>query len=228
MFKQLYALFRGTANEAAQNYTDRHGLIILRQQINDSARAVQSARKAVAIAIAQNKQEEAQYKKIVARIEDLEGRTIVALETGKKKIAREAAETIAFLEAERDTSKAAMDRFQSEIDKLKSRVRNAETRLGELKRGHRLADATDKTQRMRSVSEGSTNSALGDAEETLLRLRMRQKQMDATEDAMREMEQEGNAEQVIEKLAAAGCGAPLSSSADDVLKRLSKKTKKSA
>ena len=176
----------------------------------------------------QNKQEEAQYKKIVGRIEDLEERTIIALETGKKKIAREAAETIAFLEAERDTSKAAMDRFQSEIDKLKSRVRNAETRLGELKRGHRLADATDKTQRMRSVSEGSTNSALGDAEETLLRLRMRQKQMDATEDAMREMEQEGNAEQVIEKLAAAGCGAPLSSSADDVLKRLSKKTKKSA
>lgn len=228
MFKQIIALFRGTANEAAQNFTDRHGLIILRQQINDSARAVQSARKAVAIAIAQNKQEEEQYKKIVSRINDLEGRTIIALESGKKKIAQEAAETIALLEAERDTSKEAMDRFQSEIDRLKTQVRKAETRLRELKRGHRLADATDKTQRMRATSETSAQSTLADAEETLLRLRVRQKQIDATAEAMSEMEQEGNAEQVIEKLAAAGCGAPIRSSADDVLERLAKKTKKSA
>jgi len=189
---------------------------------------VQSARKAVAIAIAQNKQEETQYKQIVERIDDLEGRTIVALETGKKKIAQEAAETIALLEAERDTSKAAMDRFQAEIDRLKSQVRSAENRLKELKRGHRLADATDKTQRMRATGEGSTNSTLEDAEETLLRLRVRQKQIDATSEAMQEMEQEGNAEKVIEKLAAAGCGAPIHSSADQVLKRLSKKAKKSA
>ena len=137
MIKQIFALFRGTANEAAQGFTDRHGLVILRQQINDSAKAVQSARRAVAIAIAQNRQEEEQYKLIVSRINDLEGRTIIALEKGKKKIAQEAAETIALLEAERDTSKQAMDRFQTEIDRLKAQVRNAENRLRELKRGHR-------------------------------------------------------------------------------------------
>ncbi len=228
MFKQIIALFRGTANEAAENFTDKHGLVILRQQINDSAYAVQSARKAVAIAIAQNKQEEAQYGRIVDRIDDLEARTVIALETGQKKIAQEAAETIALLEAERDTSKAALDRFQAEVNRLKGQVRTAENRLQELKRGHRLADATDKTQRMRAVSENSIHSTLEDAEETLLRLRVRQKQIDATNEAMEEMEQEGNAEKVIEKLAAAGCGAPVQSSADDVLKRLAKKTKKSA
>ena len=67
---------------------------------------------------------------------------------------------------------------------------------------------------------GSTLSALKDAEETLLRLRTRQKQIDATAAAMAEMEQSGDPAAVSEKLAAAGCGAPLRSSADAVLERL--------
>lgn len=227
MIKQIYALFRGTANEAAENFTDRHGLTILRQQINDSARAVQSARKAVAIAIAQNRQEEEQYEQIVKRLDDLEQRTVIALEKGKKKIAHEAAETIALLEAERDTSKDAQARFQSEIDRLKRQVRVAETRLRELKRGHRIADVTDKTQRMRGAGEVSTHSTLADAEDTLLKLRVRQKQIDTTAEAIAEMDEEGRSEKIIEKLAEAGCGTALKTSADDVLERLSKRVSKS-
>ncbi len=227
MIKQLFALFLGTANEATENFTDRHGLTILRQQINDSARAVQCARKAVAIAIAQNKQEEDQYRQIVSRLEDLEGRTIIALQKGKKKIAREAAETISLLEAERDTSKNAQARFQSEIDRLKSQVRTAETRLRELKRGHRIANVTDKTQRMRGEGEVCVHSTLADAEKTLLRLQVRQNQIDSTAEAMVEMDEAGNSEQVIEKLAEAGCGASIKTSADDVLARLTRKTTKS-
>ena len=228
MIKQIFALFRGTANQAAENYVDRHGLMILRQQINDSAKAVHSARKAVAIAIAQNKQEEDQYIQITKRLDDLEQRTIIALEKGKKKIAMEAAETIALLEAERDASKEAQDRFQSEIDRLRRQVRTAETRLRELKRGHRIADVTDKTQRMRGEGDADTHSTLADAEDTLLRLRTRQKQIDLTAEAMAEMDEEASSEQIIEKLAEAGCGAALKTSADEVLERLSKQVSKSA
>ena len=228
MFKQIFAIFRGTAQEAAQNYTDRHALIILRQQINDSATAVQTARKAVAVAMAQNKQEEEQYNNIVSKIKDLEERAIVALEKGKKQIATEAAETIAYLEAERDTSKQAIERFKSEIERLRQHVREAESRLRDLKRGHRIADATDKTQKMRETADNSSDSALQDAEATLERLRLRQKQIDQTAEAMAEMDEEKNADRIIEKLAGAGCGDALKSSADDVLERLSKHVKKSA
>ena len=66
----------------------------------------------------------------------------------------------------------------------------------------------------------------GDAEETLLRLRTRQKQIDAA--AMAEMEQSGDPAAVSEKLAAAGCGMPLRSSADAVLERLASKIAKPA
>lgn len=228
MFKQFFALIRGRAYESAEMVSDANALAILRQQIRDCTSAIDAARKAVAIAIAQNEQEAVQGKKLAARIDDLEKRTIAAIEQGKDDLAREAAETIALLEAERDASFEAQKNFGAEIDRLKKTVRASETRLRELERGQRLAAATDKTQRLRSVAPSSGLSALKDAEETLLRLRVRQKQIDATASAMDEMEQSNDPSALSEKLASAGCGAPLKTSADDVLQRLAKKAKKAA
>ncbi|MFA6155333.1 PspA/IM30 family protein [Mesorhizobium sp.] len=223
MMKQFFALVRGHSHEAAEAVVDRNALVILRQQVRDCADAIAAARRAVAIAIAQNDQEIVQFKKLVARIEDLEQRTVAALEQGRNELAREAAETIALLEAERDASDAAQKTFGTEIERLKRIVRASEMRLRELQRGQRIVAAVDSTQRLRESAPGSSLSALRDAEATLLRLRTRQKQIDAAAAAMAEMEQSGDPAAVSEKLAAAGCGMPLKSSADTVLERLASK-----
>lgn len=228
MLKQFFALVRGRSYEAAETVVDRNALVILRQQIRDCADAIAAARRAVAIAIAQNEQEVAQFKKLVVRIDDLEKRTIAAIEQGQNELAREAAETIAMLEAERDASGEAQKSFSTEIERLKRTIRVSEMRLRELQRGQRIVAAVDSTQRLRESAPGSSLSALKDAEETLLRLRTRQNQIDATAAAMAEMEQSGDPAAVSEKLAAAGCGAPLRSSADAVLERLTKTMTKPA
>ena len=228
MLKQFFALVRGRSYEAAEAVVDHNALVILRQQIRDCADAIAAARRAVAIAIAQNEQEVAQFKKLVVRIDDLEKRTIAAIEQGQNELAREAAETIAMLEAERDASSEAQKSFSTEIERLKRIIRVSEMRLRELQRGQRIVAAVDSTQRLRESAPGSSLSALKDAEETLLRLRTRQKQIDATAAAMAEMEQSGDPAAVSEKLAAAGCGAPLRSSADAVLERLAKTMTKPA
>ena len=228
MLKQFFALVRGRSYEAAETVVDRNALVILRQQIRDCADAIAAARRAVAIAIAQNEQEVAQFKKLVVRIDDLEKRTIAAIGQGQNELAREAAETIAMLEAERDASSEAQKSFSTEIERLKRIIRVSEMRLRELQRGQRIVAAVDSTQRLRESASGSSLSALKDAEETLLRLRTRQKQIDATAAAMAEMEQSGDPAAVSERLAAAGCGAPLRSSADAVLERLAAKMAKPA
>ncbi len=227
MIKLFFTLFKAGANEAAQQVTDKHALIILKQQINDSAKAVDAARKAVAVAIAQNKREEEQYEKIVNRIKDLEERTLIALEKGEEKIARDAAEAIAILEDERDTSKVAQERFQAGIDRLRTQVQVAETRLRELRRGYNIAEATDKTQKIQNISGISTGTTLSDAEDTLTRLQARQTEMDNISYAIADMKEVDNAEKIIERLAEAGCGTPLKTSADSVLERLKTKTEKS-
>ncbi len=226
MFKQIVTLVRGVAVETTEDFTDRHALAILKQQIRDCAHAVAASRKAVAIAIAQNEQEYMQHKCLVAKITDLEERTVAALDQGKKKLTLEAAETIALLEAERDVSAQAQSQFSEQISRLKFTVKNSETKLKELQRGYRLAAATDQTQKLRQSHPASDLSDLKEAEETLLRLRVRQQQIDTTAIAIAEMEQSDDPNRMTRKLAEAGCGDPLTSSAQDVLERLKKQAGK--
>jgi phage shock protein A len=228
MFKQIITLIRGRSYEAGEAVVDAHALPILRQQIRDCAEAISAARRAVAIAVAQNDQEIEQSKKVIARITDLESRVVAALDQGKTDLAQEAAETIALLENERDASLEAQQRFSSEITRLKAIVRNSEQRLKDLERGQRLAAVTDKTQRLRETGAGSSLNALKDAEATLSRLHKRQREIDVAANAMAEMEITNDPSTITEKLAAAGCGAPTKSRAEDVLKRLSERMKPAA
>ena len=228
MLKQFFALVRGRAYETAERTVDHNALTILRQQIRDCAAAIDAARKAVAIAIAQNDQEIEQHKRLVARIADLETRTIAAIEQGKTALARQAAETIGLLEAERDACEAAQKNFDVEIERMRRIVHASEMRLRELRRGERIAAAADRTQRLRHGAPNSSLSALKDAEETLTRLRLRQKEIDVASAALHEMEHAADPGAIAEKLAAAGCGQPIRSTADDVLARLSARAAKSA
>lgn len=220
MFKLISTLLRGRAYDAEQAFADCNAVPLLAQQIRDAAQSIQSARRSVAIAIAQNEQERAQHATIVSRIDDLETRAAAALAKGNEVLAREAAEAIAYLEAERDQSEKAQAQFTTAIDKLKGIVRISEMRLQELQRGERLARATEETQKLDVVVAGTGLATLDDAEETLARLRIRQNQNEMTASALKAMETSTAPAGIIEKLANAGCGAPLRSSADDVLARL--------
>lgn len=179
MFKQFVTLIRGTAHERSEAVMAPHGQTILRQQIRDCAQALASARYALAVAEAQHKMEVQQFERILARLADLETRTIEALNQGKEALATEAAESIALLESERDVSLKAQDSFTREIARLKTVIRNAGHRLKELEHGEKLTAATAKAQRLRERGQGSAFSTFKEAEETLARLRTRQTQFDS-------------------------------------------------
>ncbi|MEM7299823.1 MAG: PspA/IM30 family protein [Pseudomonadota bacterium] len=221
MFKQIMTLMRGAASQSSQEFVDRHALLLLQQQIRDSVGAVKTARHAVAVAIAQNRQEKDQHQRLVAQIEELEARATIAIQNDEQQLARETAECLAHMIDERDDSETALAAFHREIEKLKARVRDAETRLRSLQRGERLAKATDRTQRLRQREPVSTLGSLTEAEETLTRLRQRQDEMERTEEALAEMESGLCPQKINEKLAKAGCGKPLKTTADMILERLS-------
>ena len=228
MLRQIFTLFRGAAHTASEEFVDRHALTLLQQQMRDAAQAVEAARKAVAVATAQNRQEKEQHQKLLDRIADLESRVVEAIGKGEEALAREAAETIALMEDESATSQQALTRFETEIAKLRSNVRLAEAKLRDLQRGQRLATATERTQALRETVPGNGLSALDDAEATLKRLRERQTQIDMTAEAMDAMDGEQDPATIAKKLAEAGCGQPLTTSADAVLERLSKQARKRA
>ncbi|WP_412065482.1 PspA/IM30 family protein [Rhizobium sp. SYY.PMSO] len=221
MFNAILTLIRGRAFEAEQAFIDRNAVPLLAQQIRDAASAIQSARRAVAVAVAQNEQEKSQHAAIAGRIADLENRAVAALQKGNDELARQAAEAIAQLEAERDASEKAQAQFTATIGKLKATVRASEARLQELQRSERLARATEQTQKLTAACDDNSGLAtLDEAEETLARLQAYQNRCEIAASTMKEMDAASRQATIIEKLANAGFGAPLGPSADDVLARL--------
>ena len=129
------------------------------------------------LAIAQDQQEGRRLETTNTRIADLEVRATAALDGGREDLAREAAQQIAGLEADRDAAMTARTLFAQEITRLKRHVANAEARLTELDRGRRIARASEA---VRNLRRGGIEAArpyeltLPEAENTLKRLRERQ------------------------------------------------------
>lgn len=223
MFKPLMTLLRGRNADVAEAITDAAALPILRQQLRDCAVGVETARRAVAMVMAYAERERKSALRIAAQLTDLEVRALDALAKGREDLATEAAGAIAQLEAERDTTARAIATYDSEIAHLRSVLSDAEFRLRDLQRGQQLAIAKDHSQRLRSTAPNLATSSLTDAEATLARLQDRQSNIDATRAALLDLAAGTNAEAMRDRLAAAGCGAPLRPDAASVLARLKAK-----
>lgn len=226
MFKTVLTLFRGSVASAGEELEDRSALLILDQQMRDAAAAVERSKRTLALAIAQDQQEGRRLDTTNARIADLEVRATAALDGGREDLAREAAQAIAGLEADRDAALTARALFASEIGRLKRHVANAEARLTELDRGRRLARASEA---VRTLRRGGIEAArpyeatLPEAENTLKRLRDRQIEAQAADQALIELDAASGPLATAEKLAEQGFGPRLKTTADDVLARLNAK-----
>ena len=224
MFKLFVTLMRGRSNDATDALSDAHALPILRQQLRDCAASVETARRSVGMVMAYAEREKKIAEKIAAQLADLEARALSALAMGREDLATEAAGAIAELEAERDTTLRAVATYAAEITHLRAILTGAEDRLRDLQRGQKLAIATDHTQRLRQTTPGLATANLDDAEATLARLQDRQSATEARRAAMVELSASTNAEAMRNRLAAAGCGAPIRPDAAAVLQRLRAKS----
>ncbi len=184
---------------------------------------LERAKRALAVAIAQDSQEGQRLDATRARIEDLETRAVAAIEGGRDDLANEAAEAIATLEAERDASATARALFAAEIAKLRGHVLQQQMRFSQVERGRRIARAAEA---VRMARRGRVEAApifegtLAEAEATLIRLRERQGEADAAEAAFDALDAATGPIAVAKKLSAEGFGPRLKPTAADVLVRL--------
>jgi phage shock protein A len=116
--------------------------------------------------------------------------------------------------------------FASEITRMKRQVAGAETRITELDRGRRIARASEAVRAMRRGGVEAARpyeSTLPEAENTLKRLRERQMEAQAADEAFSELDAASGPLATAEKLAEQGFGPRLKTTADDVLARLNAK-----
>lgn len=231
MLKMLLTLARGGAASAAEKAADANALVILDQQLRDATASLERAKRSLALAIAQDRQEGQRLDAVNAQIADLEQRVVAALEGDESDLARRGAEAIASLEADRDAALTARRLFAGEIERLRAHVSQAEGRIAAVDRGRRIARAAESVRDLRRGRIGPARpyeATLSEAETTLNRLRQRQMEAVAAEEALDEIDASVAPARAAEHLAAAGFGPKLKTTADDVLARLKSKTRAGA
>lgn len=220
MINKLISTLKGLLNGTAQDALEKNDIALLSQQIRNAGSDVRSARKAVALASAQNEQDRGRIDRIEGSITDLEKRTGSAIVKGMDTLARDGAEAIAVLEDEREALTASMVAFETDIRSLKDNMRRAEARMRELERGQRTAVVQEKVHSAGSLAGTSDQTSLVDAEETLARIRNRQERGALADTALASLAVMERPRDLVARLAEAGCGSPTGSSAESVLARL--------
>jgi phage shock protein A len=216
VFKLMLTLLRGTANAAATSVAQNNALVILDQQIRDAGAAIGSARRALAIAMAEDRRETQRAEALSGQIAGLEDRVRAALAGNREDLATLAAGAIAEMEMNRDAAARASALFGAEIARLRRTVDDAERRFAELHRGRRLACVGEAVSRSRLG--GITPAILNDAEATLTDLRTRQQTLADAEEAMDEISPAPAC--IAHRLSQAGFGPPTHPTAASVLARL--------
>lgn len=220
MFKTISTLIRGRSHDVADAFNNANALSILRQQLRDAADGLAGAKRSVAVVMAYSEREKKAALRIAEQIADIEARAIEALAKGREDLAAEAASTLADLEAEHAATEKSIAHYTREIARLREQVSLSEQRLRTLQRGKQIADAAERTSKLRGTLPDGVVASLRDAEATLERLQGRQAHADEVEIALETLDRGTNAEATSARLAAAGCGAPLRPAAADVLARL--------
>ena len=177
-------------------------------------RAHNLARRALAIALAEEAREAERRTALVAKVGDLEKRAIEVIGAGRDDLALEIAQAIAAMSTDINASEQAAARFSAEVALARREVDAQRRRLSDLDRGRRLARIGTALNGVAPGSDSGLDS-LTEAEEALA-------QVVAENHNSRFVrgEMAPPAERLIERLSDAGFGEPLQVRAIDVLARL--------
>lgn len=225
MLKTLTTLLRGAAAEADDAIFDANAIRMLEQQLRDAAGSLEHCRRELACAMAHQASEERAVTALAARIAELEQSGRQAIAAAREDLAQDVATVIAANEDERAERAAAVERFASDVRRLKQIAEDGRRRLQDLRRGLETARAQDALRRAgangrRAIVAGS--GALREAEATLAKIRDLQTRDEDVSAALDDLERQGSGRDLSERLSQAGFGTKPRTNPADVLARMRK------
>ncbi|MBL1276467.1 MAG: PspA/IM30 family protein [Ectothiorhodospiraceae bacterium] len=222
IFNKIVTAIRGGATEAGQAVVDANAIRIFEQEIRDSKNAIEKGKRDLTGVMADKMKEERKVKELSADIEKYESKALQLMEKGDEALAMEVAEKIAEIENELAVHKNAAQAFTGKVATLKELMKKAERTIRDHERELNMVKTTESVQKAQmsiNASYGSGIGKLGDAKESLNRIKAKQQEREDRMKASEQLEAESGTGSLDEKLKAAGVGEQ-SSGGSDVLARL--------
>lgn len=218
----LFTAAKGAVNEAGEAAADRTALTRLDQEIREADSHLRKAREDLTKVIADRKMAENRVADIDQSIAQYEGYAVQAMEKGEEALALEVAEKIAELENDKTEAVATRDQLLATEQTLRADVGRTEKQLTRLKNSVQTVKAVESSNRARAAvtsRSAGVKSSMGDALNSLDRIKQRQDQQRVRMDAAEELATETSGAGLENKLKAAGIGGG-GGGANDVLARL--------
>ncbi len=225
IFSKIVTAIRGGASEAGQAIVDKNAIRIFEQEIRDSKNAIDKGKRDLTGIMADKMKEDRKVTELSADIGKYESKAIQLMEKGDDTLALEVAEKISEIESELAVHKNAAAVFTTKISTLKELMKKAERTIRDHERELNMVKTTESVQKAQmSISKnyGSGIGKLGDAKESLSRIKAKQQEREDRMKATEQLDAESGTGSLDEKLSAAGVGDK-SAGGNDVLARLKAK-----
>lgn len=230
LLNDLFSAVKGGAREVGEAIRDANGIRIVEQQLVDSEKAIDTAKRELTNIMAESMKAEKKVSELKSEIEKHEQYAISAVEKGNESLALEVAEKVAKLEEELAEQQRIKEQFDANVVNVKAVIETKSKEIADMKRQLSIIKATEEVQK--TTSKLSSNpalksGALGSAKDSLERIKQKQQDFDLKLQAGEELNSDLNEEQQLEaKLKNAGIlDDAKKSSAQDVLERLKNKKK---
>ena len=221
MFATLRVLFDGERARAEDRLKDTYAVELIEQRIREAETNLSAAKLTLASLIQRMRSEERLAETLGARIATLEGRAREALEAKREELAKEAAQSIADMENEREVRRNTIERLESRIGQLQGSVEAAHRRIIDLRQGAITARAVRREQAIQKrLNRTVASTSAADEAEALIKRVVDQDDPFEQSEILRGIDRQLSGENADEKLADAGFGDPTKVTAKSVLDRL--------
>ncbi|ORE97852.1 PspA/IM30 family protein [Aurantimonas sp. 22II-16-19i] len=222
VWNKLFSAVKGGVNEAAESVADTQALRILDQEIRDAENALRRARSDLAGIMASNKS----LQRRVAEARDKERKDTesarAALQAGREDLARGLADRISKTRTEASRDEAELERLNQRQQQMIKAVQDTEQRIQQMRREVENVKANEsliKAQSAIATTQSGVNSKLGNAMDSLERIRKKQEMTQGRLEAGEELAALESGSDLDRQLLAAGIGGQ-TQSADDVLAQI--------
>ena len=217
---KLFTAVRGGVNDAAEAAADSQALRILDQEIRDAENALRKARSDLAGIMANAKRLEKRVGDLHEKGERDVSSARAAMEAGREDLARGLAQRIADTRNEAARDEADLERLRQQQQTMTRTVQETQSRIDAMKREVESVKATASLQKAQSsiaASQSGVNSKLGNAMDSLERIKRNQETTAARLEAGDELAAIEGGTDLDRQLLEAGIGGRGSGSADDIL-----------
>ena len=221
MFATLRVLFDGERARAEDRLKDTYAVELIEQRIREAESNLSAAKLTLASLIQRKRSEERLAETLGTRIKTLEGRAREALEAKREELAKEAAQSIADMENERQVRRNTIERLESRIGQLQGSVEAAHRRIIDLRQGAITARAVRREQAIQKrLNRTVASTSAADEAEALIKRVVDQDDPFEQSEILRGIDRQLSGQSADEKLADAGFGDPTKVTAKSVLDRL--------